>query len=172
MNTPTSQPCWIAAVIQDEAGDVLLVRSSNDQARDLPAGVVGQGEDVVSAVRRVVADTAMIGVSVGWLAGIHSHAHDGVTLVFLARHASGRVEPKGHAQACCWTGVDRAQLLWPARAEQLRRALESRQPQPVTVVVGPAGSGRQRPVGRVGGGLGLAGGGSLSVSGQHGRDPR
>ena len=132
------QPCWVAAVIRDETGNVLLVRSGDDQAWDLPSGTLSRGEDVVAAVRRVVAESATIGVSVGWLAGIHSTVHDGLTLVFLARHAAGRVAPAGRTRTCRWVSpADAARILWPARAEQLRGALEARQPQPVTVVSPP-----------------------------------
>ena len=68
----------------------------------LPAGTIGRGEDVIAAVRRVVIGTATIGVSVGWMAGVHSHVHDGLTLVFLARRAAGRITPAGVIQTCCW----------------------------------------------------------------------
>ena len=76
MTERTLQHCWVAAVICAEAGNIPGCAVDN-QAWDLPSG-----QDVCSGVRRVVADTVTMGVSVGWMAGIHSHVRDGVTLVF------------------------------------------------------------------------------------------
>lgn len=130
--------CWVAAVVRDEDDRVLLVRRGDTQAWDLPAGPLRPGEDPYSAVRRVVADTAAIGVSVGWLAGVHAHVRDGVTLVFLARHTVGRVTPRGEVQRCRWVTADAAlRMLWPRRADQLDGAVTGRDPQPVVISVRP-----------------------------------
>lgn len=69
-------------VIRDENGNILVAPWSDTQGWDLPAGPLRVGEDVCSGVRRAVAETVTLGVSVGWLAGIHSHVRDGITLVF------------------------------------------------------------------------------------------
>ena len=46
-------------------------------------GLLHRGEDVLAGVRRVVPSvTVTVGVTVGWLAGIHTHIRDGMTLVF------------------------------------------------------------------------------------------
>ena len=78
------QQCWVAAVIRDDDGNVLVARWVDTQAWDLPSGVLRIGEDVCTCtgVRRVVSDTVTVGVTVGWLAGIHTHIRDGMTLVF------------------------------------------------------------------------------------------
>jgi predicted NUDIX family NTP pyrophosphohydrolase len=97
------------------------------QAWDLPSGVLRVGEDVCTGVRRVVSDTVTIGVTMGWLAGIHTHIRDGMTLVFLARHATGRATARGDVQQCRWVTPDVAfRMLWPRRAEQLRGVLHFR----------------------------------------------
>ncbi len=82
MTERTVQQCWVAAVIRDDDGNVLVARRADTQAWDLPSGVLRLGEDVCTGVRRVVADTVTVGVTVGWLAGIHTHIRDGMTLVF------------------------------------------------------------------------------------------
>ncbi len=55
----------IAAVIRDDEGNVLVARWADTQAWDLPSGLLRVGEDVCTGVRRVVADTMTLGVSVG-----------------------------------------------------------------------------------------------------------
>jgi hypothetical protein len=132
MSDRTMQQCWVAAVIRDDDGNVLVARWADTQAWDLPSGVLHVGEDICTGVRRVVAGTVTLGVSVGWLAGIHSHVRDGVTLVFLARHVTGRATACGNVQLCRWVTPDTA-FLWPRRAEQLRGALRAQQPQPVVI---------------------------------------
>ena len=57
------QQCWVAAVIRDDDGNVLVARWADTQAWDLPAGVLHRGEDVCTGVRRVVADAVTLGVS-------------------------------------------------------------------------------------------------------------
>ena len=142
MTERTLQQCWVAAVIRAEDGNILLARWADTQAWDLPSGPLRVGEDVCSGVRRVVADTVTLGVSVGWIAGIHSHVRDGMTLVFLARHVTGRAVACGDVQLCRWVAPDVAvRMLWPRRAEQLRGALQAEHPQPV-VVHGLPPSGR------------------------------
>lgn len=137
MTERTLQQCWVAVVIRDEDGNILVARWADTQAWDLPAGPLRVGEDVCTGVRRVAAETVTLGVSVGWIAGIHSHVRDGMTLVFLARHAAGRAVACGDVQLCRWVTPDVAvRMLWPRRAEQLRGALQSQHPQPV-VVHGP-----------------------------------
>jgi len=95
MTELTVQQCWVAAVIRDDDGNVLVARWADTQAWDLPAGVLRIGEDVCTGVRRVVSDTVAVGVTVGWLAGIHTHIRDGMTLVFLARQVD-RTRFGGH----------------------------------------------------------------------------
>jgi len=82
MTERTVQQCWVAAVIRDDDGNVLVARWVDTQAWDLPSGVLRIGEDVCTGVRRVVSDTVAVGVTVGWLAGIHTHIRDGMTLGF------------------------------------------------------------------------------------------
>lgn len=142
MTGQTVQQCWVAAVIRDDTGNVLIVRSSNSQAWDLPSGPVHVGEDVCSAVRRVVSESVTLGVSVGWLAGIHSHIRDGVTLVFLAKHVTGRAMVRDDIQTYRWVApADAVRMLWPRRAEQLAAAFRTRHPQPIIVPE----SGHRRP---------------------------
>ena len=126
--------CWVAAVIRDDDGNVHIARRADTQAWDLPCGTLQVGEDVCTGVRRVVANAVALGVSVEWLAGVHSHVRDGITLIFLARHVTGRAVACGDVQLCRWVAPDVAvRMLWPRRAEQLRGALRAQQPQPVVV---------------------------------------
>jgi len=134
MTERTVQQCWVAAVIRDDDGNVLVARWVDTQAWDLPSGVLRVGEDVCTGVRRVVSDTVTVGVTVGWLAGIHTHIRDGMTLVFLARHVTGRAAAKGDVQQCRWVTPEVAfRMLWPRRADQLRGTLLAQHPQPVMV---------------------------------------
>ena len=134
MTERTVQQCWVAAVIRDDDGNVLVARWVDTQAWDLPSGVLRIGEDVCTGVRRVVSDTVAVGVTVGWLAGTHTHIRDGMTLVFLARQVTGRAAACGGVQLCRWVTPDVAfRMLWPRRAEQLRGALLVQHPQPVMV---------------------------------------
>ena len=133
------QHCWVAAVIRDDEGNVLVARWTDTQAWDLPSGTLQVGEDVCIGLRRIVAETVTIGVSVGWLAGVHSHVRDGITLIFLARHVAGRAAANGDVQRCRWVTPELAvRMLWPRRAEQLRGAVQSQHPQPVVVHMIPS----------------------------------
>ena len=62
----------MAVVVHDDRGHVLVARRGDTQAWDLPVGLLHRGEDVLAGVRRVVADSVTVGVSVQWLAGMHS----------------------------------------------------------------------------------------------------
>ena len=57
----TLQRCWVAAVIRDDDGNVLVARWADTQAWDLPSGTLRVGEDVCTGVRRVVADSVSLG---------------------------------------------------------------------------------------------------------------
>lgn len=89
-------------MIRDDDGNLLVARWADTQAWDLPSGTLRVSEDVCTGVRRVVADTVTLGVSVGWLAGIHSYVRDGVALIFLARHVKGRAV--AHGEVSCADG--------------------------------------------------------------------
>lgn len=129
-----TQTCWVAAVVRDEVGRILLVRGA-DPIWDLPFAAMQLGEDPVTAVRRAVGESVTGGVRVEWMAGMHAHVRDGLTLVFLARHVSGRMATVDGASRCEWVSLDTAvQRLWPRRAEQLLGAVRSASPQPVIVV--------------------------------------
>lgn len=132
-----TQTCWVAAVVRDEGGRILLVRGA-DPIWDLPVVAMRLGEDPVAAVRRAVGESVTGGVRVEWMAGLHSHVRDGLTIVFLARHVSGRMAAVDGAAKCEWVSLDTAvQRLWPRRAEQLHGAVRSAAPQPVIVVQQP-----------------------------------
>ena len=134
MSDRMGQPCWVVAVVRDDGGNILLCRDAQPAEWDLPSGVLALGEDVPSALRRVVAEKATIGISVGWLTGIHSHIHEGLTLVFSARQVLGRVHPHGLTRQCRWVQPGVAlQILGRRRGEQLRVALEQVNPQPVVI---------------------------------------
>jgi len=126
--------CWIAAVIRDDDDNVLICRDADSGEWDLPAGQLRAGEEIPAGVRRVVTEKVTIGVSVGWLAGMHSHVHDGLTLVFFGKHVLGRVQPQGATHRCRWVAPELAlQMLGSKRGDQLRGALEEISPQPVLV---------------------------------------
>jgi len=76
--------------------------------------VLRVGEDVCTGVRRVVSDTVTVGVTVGWLAGIHTHVRDGVTLVWsLAQPKEGVMRQEDHdflETECCEKIASRAFL--------------------------------------------------------------
>lgn len=149
-----TQICWLSAVLQDEEGNVLIARHRDSQAWDLPGGALGLGEDIHTGIRRVVAESIAIGISVGWIAGIHSHIRDGLTTVFLAKHVTGRITPRGDTQLCRWvTPTDAARILWPRRADQLLGALTSQTPQPIVVVQTALVSGHYGSLQRLSGGL-------------------
>ena len=75
MTERTVQQCWVAAVIRDDDGNVLVGRWVDTQAWDLPSGVLRIGEDVCTGVRRVVSDTVTVGSQwVGWRASIPTFA--------------------------------------------------------------------------------------------------
>jgi ADP-ribose pyrophosphatase YjhB (NUDIX family) len=145
MSVQGQRLCWLAVVVRDDTGRVLVARRGDTQAWDLPAGPLQVGEDVLSGVRRVVTESVTVGVSVLWLAGLHSQVRDGLTLVFSARHVTGRATPCGEVQTCRWVEPDVAvRMLWPLRAEQLRGALTNRTPQPVVIAEAPGPAPRLR----------------------------
>ena len=124
MTERTVQQCWVAAVIRDDDGNVLVARWVDTQAWDLPSGVLRIGEDVCTGVRRVVSDTVTVGVTVGWLAGIHTHIRDGMTLVFPGLpcdRSSGRPRrspavPMGESRRCSSDALAAACGAVPGRA--------------------------------------------------------
>lgn len=112
-------PCWVAGLVIDDAGRVLLVTRS-ERAWDLPSGALNRGEPTAVAVRRVVADQATIGVSVGHLLGVHDGVHDRPTLVFTAKHVRGRATAAGGVRRCLWVPLRTAAgLMGGTRAAQL-----------------------------------------------------
>lgn len=115
----TQGPCWVAGLVVDDDGRVLLVTRS-EREWDLPSGVLRRGEPTAAAVRRVVAEQATIGVSVGYLLGVHPGVHDRPTLVFTAQHAQGRATAAGGTRRCRWVPPTAAVgLMGPTRAAQL-----------------------------------------------------
>lgn len=127
-------PLWVGAVITDETGRILVAKSAETRAWDLPGGHLTPGEDPISGLRRVVAESAGAVVSVWWLVGMHSHVREGLSLVFLGKQVGGAVMAGPTSEQVQWVAPESAlRMLWPRRAEQLQGALGQGRPQQVVV---------------------------------------
>lgn len=132
-------PLWAGAVITDEVGRILLAKSVETRAWDLPGGYLSPGEDPITGLRRVVAEATGAVISVWWLVGLHSHVREGLSLVFLGRQVGGAVVAGPASEQVQWAAADSAfRMLWPRRADQLQGALGQSRPQQVVVMTAPA----------------------------------
>ena len=58
--------CWVAVVVSDDRGHLLVAKRGDTQAWDLPVGLLHRWEDVLAGVRRVVAESPWACPSNGW----------------------------------------------------------------------------------------------------------
>lgn len=98
----------IAALVEDEKGRVLLVRSPK-RGWEFPGGQVEIGEDLFEALIREVKEETGITISVGRLVGVYSNIKvmnaDIPTMVnfnFTARKVSGELRPSVESLEVGW----------------------------------------------------------------------
>ncbi len=118
----------VMGLVRDRDGRVLLVKSER-RGWEPPGGQVELGEDLVTALRREVAEESGCAVEVGRLVGVYSNV-GGLGIVmftFLCAHVAG--EPCGGAEcseAGWFTREEALRLVThPAQAAKLRDALDA-----------------------------------------------
>lgn len=133
---PVGIPVWAGASIVDDGGRVLLAKSLESGAWDLPGGYLQAGEDPVSGVQRAVSAGVGAVVTVQWMRGIHSHIRYGLSLIFDARQVGGAIVAGDSIERVRWVDVEQARrLLWPSRASQLWSPESEKRPAQVVVTV-------------------------------------
>lgn len=94
----------VAAIVRNEAGDILLIERTDNGRWALPGGAQDLGESVVDAVRREVEEETGLTVEVTGISGIYSDpkhviAYDDgevrqeFSICFHARALAGTVRP-------------------------------------------------------------------------------
>lgn len=109
----------VSAVVQDEAGRLLMIRRTDNDLYAIPGGGQEVGETVTDAVVREVQEETGLTVEVTGLIGIYSNpdhviAYDNgevrqeFSLCFRARPLSGRLRTSDESREVLW--IDPAQL--------------------------------------------------------------
>lgn len=87
------------AVLQVEAGIVLVRRAFKDRGWMLPGGHVDQGEGVEAALLREIAEETGLTASVTSLVGVFSHPGEAIVVVAYAAQAQGLPTPQGETRS-------------------------------------------------------------------------
>lgn len=118
----------VMGVVTDSRDRILLVRSDR-RGWEPPGGQVERGEDLITALKREIAEESCCDVAVGRLVGVYSNVGTlGIVMfTFLCTHIAG--EPRGGEECdeAGWFTRDEALRLvtHPAQAAKLRDALDA-----------------------------------------------
>lgn len=105
--------------------EVLLVRRRDTGLWDLPGGVLGAGEGVVEALRRLVEQDTGAVIAVLGLTGIYTRQTARLAVVFRSHQVAGSTLTTGpHVTETRWVDVDQTdELLSVSAVQQIREAL-------------------------------------------------
>jgi 8-oxo-dGTP diphosphatase len=116
----------VAAVVVDGQDRALLVKRADNGHWEPPGGVLELGEDILTGLRREVAEETGLQVEPVALTGVYKNMERGiVALVFRCRQADGSPRPTGEVAEVCWASRDQvAGLADPAYAVRVLDALD------------------------------------------------
>lgn len=98
----------VAAVVVNDAGEVLVIQRRDNATWQIPGGVLELGEFIEDGVRREVAEETGVTVEPTQLTGIYKNMSLGVVaLVFRARPVEGEPRPTEESTAAEWWPADR-----------------------------------------------------------------
>lgn len=116
----------VMGVVTDQRGRLLLVQTAR-RGWEPPGGQVERGEDLVTALKREIAEESGCAVMVGRLVGVYSNIGglDIVMFTFLCRHVAGAPRGGDECDDAGWFAPKEALALvtHPAQAAKLRDAL-------------------------------------------------
>lgn len=114
----------LIAVVVD--GSDILLTEHRDGGPQLPTGLLHDGEDVLTGLRRCVGQLTGLVVAVDRLSGVYTQQGIGISLVFTARHVVGQLRPGPRIKALRWVSPTTVEQVLPATAtDQVRHALTS-----------------------------------------------
>lgn len=117
----------VGCLVRNESGEILLIRHQR-RGWEIPQGRVEEGENLVEAVLREVAEEAGILVEVGPLAAVWSMVSSPSALIFafMGRYVSGDLTPTDTSLEAEWVPRDRAleRVTSPVMRERLAVLLE------------------------------------------------
>lgn len=102
----------VMGVVSDASGRLLLVKTER-RGWEPPGWQVEQGEDLLAALRREIAEESGCAVRVGRLVGVYSNvaAPEKVMLTFLCTHLDGDPQPSAETPEVGWFTADEARRL-------------------------------------------------------------
>jgi 8-oxo-dGTP diphosphatase len=117
----------VGCLVRNGSGEVLLIRHER-RGWEIPQGRVEEGENLVEAVQREVAEETGVVVEVGPLAAIWSMVSPPSALIFafLGRYISGDLAPTDDSLEALWVPEDRAveKVTSPVMRERLAVLLQ------------------------------------------------
>lgn len=99
----------VGCLARNAADEILLIRHRR-RGWEIPQGRVEEGENLVDAVRREVAEEAGVSVEVGPLAAVWSMVSPTSALIFafLGRYLSGELNPTDDSEDAAWVPREKA----------------------------------------------------------------
>src|SRR5215472_12015015 len=120
----------VAAVVVDGQDRALLIKRADNGHWEPPGGVLELGEDIITGLRREVAEETGLQVEPVALTGVYKNMRRGiVALVFRCRQADGQPRATSEAAEVRWASRDEvAGLVDPAYAVRVLDALDRAAP--------------------------------------------
>lgn len=119
----------VAAVITNEAGEVLLVRHTYRGGRydwGLPGGWAKGRESMERAIQRELYEETSLELSIDGLAAVHSgFALPRLTVVFKGHITGGTFQPSAEVSECAYYSPDRLGHILPGERWAVRRTLNT-----------------------------------------------
>lgn len=118
----------VAAVVVNQAGQILVIRRADNGQWQIPGGVLEQGEPLEAGVRREVCEETGIAVRVNTLTGVYHHVvRDVVALVYRCEAVGGSPTASSESSEVRWLDLDTAlSRMVPVFAIRVRDALSGK----------------------------------------------
>ncbi|HZM84474.1 MAG TPA: NUDIX domain-containing protein [Candidatus Limnocylindrales bacterium] len=128
MTEPYRHSVSVAAVVVNDDGEILVIQRRDNDAWQLPGGILEPHESIHDGVRREVLEETGLHVEPMHLTGVYKNIPLGVVaLVFLARHVEGAPQPTDESAAVEWRAPARiTEEMTEAFATRIIDALEFR----------------------------------------------
>lgn len=93
----------VGCLVRNAGGDILLIRHRR-RGWEIPQGRVEEGENILDAARREVAEEAGVSVEIGPLAGVWSMVSPASSLIFafLGRYLTGELKATDDSEEAAW----------------------------------------------------------------------
>ena len=117
----------VAALVTNETGDVLLIKSPN-RGWEYPGGMVEPGESLETALRREIKEETGVDVAVKSFAGICKNIQrDVVNIDFICEYTGGAIRTSEESLEVKWVSREDAKnmVTFPLTKKRLENMLES-----------------------------------------------